>query len=227
MPSGHRKAGGRPRGPHQHPTGERSPGLPLSQEHGRGCGGLGRDRCSLPGPWTFVLCRGGPFPCDFPSASLASTSTVADAYRWLNHTVGNRTVVDEGYYYLNNFDNILNSFGECRGPKQDSPRGTPPLSPQAPDMAEQSCLRPPLPQPLATVSRVPSSLSGACGLPGPRGAVQARRQPSLTAGSHSWEQKSPALCRKGYSPMLGSAPPVTTPHRRVGRSHTNLPRCLH
>ncbi|XP_025789419.1 two pore calcium channel protein 1 [Puma concolor] len=41
---------------------------------------------------------------------VESTSTVADAYRWLNHTVGNRTVVDEGYYYLNNFDNILNSF---------------------------------------------------------------------------------------------------------------------
>uniref|UniRef100_A0A8C6E3A8 Two pore segment channel 1 n=1 Tax=Moschus moschiferus TaxID=68415 RepID=A0A8C6E3A8_MOSMO len=41
---------------------------------------------------------------------MASTSTVADAYRWLNHTVGNRTIVEEGYYYLNNFDNILNSF---------------------------------------------------------------------------------------------------------------------
>ena len=39
---------------------------------------------------------------------------MAGAYRWLNHTVGNRTVVEEGYYYLNNFDNILNSFGECR-----------------------------------------------------------------------------------------------------------------
>lgn len=60
----------------------------------------------------------------FPSApvSLASTSTVADAYRWLNHTVGNKTVVDEGYYYLNNFDNILNSFGECRGHRRDSPQ---------------------------------------------------------------------------------------------------------
>ncbi|XP_058387456.1 two pore channel protein 1 isoform X3 [Diceros bicornis minor] len=41
---------------------------------------------------------------------MASTSTVADAYRWLSHTEGNRTVVEEGYYYLNNFDNILNSF---------------------------------------------------------------------------------------------------------------------
>ncbi|XP_061865953.1 two pore channel protein 1 isoform X3 [Colius striatus] len=41
---------------------------------------------------------------------MASSSTVADSYRWLNHTVGNKTVVEEGYYYLNNFDNILNSF---------------------------------------------------------------------------------------------------------------------
>ncbi|KAM4807521.1 two pore channel protein 1 [Rhinophrynus dorsalis] len=37
-------------------------------------------------------------------------STVADSYRWINHTVGNRTHVEEGYYYLNNFNNILNSF---------------------------------------------------------------------------------------------------------------------
>ncbi|XP_041079189.1 two pore calcium channel protein 1-like isoform X2 [Polyodon spathula] len=41
---------------------------------------------------------------------MASTSTVADSYRLLNYTVGNRTVVEEGYYYLNNFNNILNSF---------------------------------------------------------------------------------------------------------------------
>ncbi|XP_068937696.1 two pore channel protein 1 isoform X5 [Petaurus breviceps papuanus] len=41
---------------------------------------------------------------------LLSTSTVADSYRWINRTVGNKTSVDEGYYYLNNFDNILNSF---------------------------------------------------------------------------------------------------------------------
>ncbi|XP_044304860.1 two pore calcium channel protein 1 isoform X2 [Varanus komodoensis] len=37
-------------------------------------------------------------------------STVADAYRWVNRTVGNRTVMEEGYYYLNNFNNILSSF---------------------------------------------------------------------------------------------------------------------
>lgn len=46
---------------------------------------------------------------------------MADAYRWLNHTVGNRTVVEDGYYYLNNFDNILNSFGECRNLRRDTP----------------------------------------------------------------------------------------------------------
>ncbi|NXH10208.1 TPC1 protein, partial [Bucco capensis] len=42
--------------------------------------------------------------------NCCNTSTVADSYRWVNHTVGNKTVVEEGYYYLNNFDNILNSF---------------------------------------------------------------------------------------------------------------------
>lgn len=50
----------------------------------------------------------------FVLLSPPSTSTVADSYRWLNHTVGNKTVVEEGYYYLNNFDNILNSFGKGR-----------------------------------------------------------------------------------------------------------------
>lgn len=48
----------------------------------------------------------------FVLVSPTSTSTVADSYRWVNHTVGNKTVVEEGYYYLNNFDNILNSFGK-------------------------------------------------------------------------------------------------------------------
>ncbi|NWI70315.1 TPC1 protein, partial [Todus mexicanus] len=42
--------------------------------------------------------------------NCCNTSTVADSYRWVNHTIGNKTVVEEGYYYLNNFDNILNSF---------------------------------------------------------------------------------------------------------------------
>ncbi|XP_047684812.1 two pore channel protein 1 isoform X3 [Prionailurus viverrinus] len=53
---------------------------------------------------------GMEFFCGILYPNCCNTSTVADAYRWLNHTVGNRTVVDEGYYYLNNFDNILNSF---------------------------------------------------------------------------------------------------------------------
>ena len=66
-----------------------------------------------------VLCQGDQLSCNLPPpVSPASTSTVADAYRWLNHTVGNRTVVEEGYYYLNNFDNILNSFGEYRKPRR-------------------------------------------------------------------------------------------------------------
>ncbi|XP_040207854.1 two pore calcium channel protein 1 [Rana temporaria] len=42
--------------------------------------------------------------------NCCNTSTVADSYRFLNHTVGNHTLMDEGYYYLNNFDNILISF---------------------------------------------------------------------------------------------------------------------
>lgn len=37
-------------------------------------------------------------------------STVADSYRQINVTFGNRTVLEEGYYYLNNFNNILSSF---------------------------------------------------------------------------------------------------------------------
>nr|XP_008003008.2 two pore calcium channel protein 1 isoform X3 [Chlorocebus sabaeus] len=57
---------------------------------------------------------GMEFFCGIVFPNCCNMSTVADAYRWRNHTVGNRTVVEEGYYYLNNFDNILNSFG-CRG----------------------------------------------------------------------------------------------------------------
>ncbi|KAB1255793.1 Two pore calcium channel protein 1 [Camelus dromedarius] len=53
---------------------------------------------------------GMEFFCGILYPNCCNMSTVADAYRWLNHTVGNRTVVEEGYYYLNNFDNILNSF---------------------------------------------------------------------------------------------------------------------
>ncbi|XP_051032495.1 two pore channel protein 1 [Phodopus roborovskii] len=42
--------------------------------------------------------------------NCCNSSTVADAYRFINHTVGNKTKIEDGYYYLNNFDNILNSF---------------------------------------------------------------------------------------------------------------------
>ncbi|XP_068095980.1 two pore channel protein 1 [Hyperolius riggenbachi] len=42
--------------------------------------------------------------------NCCNTSTVAESYRFLNHTVGNHSQIDEGYYYLNNFDNILISF---------------------------------------------------------------------------------------------------------------------
>ncbi|XP_023384005.1 two pore calcium channel protein 1 isoform X3 [Pteropus vampyrus] len=53
---------------------------------------------------------GMEFFCGILYPNCCNSSTVADAYRWLNHTVGNRTIVEDGYYYLNNFDNILNSF---------------------------------------------------------------------------------------------------------------------
>ncbi|XP_028679851.1 two pore channel protein 1 isoform X1 [Erpetoichthys calabaricus] len=42
--------------------------------------------------------------------NCCNTSTVADSYRLVNYTIGNRTVIEEGYYYLNNFNNILSSF---------------------------------------------------------------------------------------------------------------------
>ncbi|XP_063059065.1 two pore channel protein 1 isoform X2 [Engraulis encrasicolus] len=42
--------------------------------------------------------------------NCCNESTVAESYRYLNTTVGNRTVLQDGYYYLNNFDNILSSF---------------------------------------------------------------------------------------------------------------------
>lgn len=44
--------------------------------------------------------------------STFSGSTVAASYRQINSTQGNKTVLEEGYYYLNNFDNILSSFGK-------------------------------------------------------------------------------------------------------------------
>uniref|UniRef100_A0A8B9CQX4 Two pore segment channel 1 n=1 Tax=Anser brachyrhynchus TaxID=132585 RepID=A0A8B9CQX4_9AVES len=59
--------------------------------------------------------------------NCCNTSTVADSYRWVNHTVGNKTVVEEGYYYLNNFDNILNSFGKGSFELKHSPNAQLPV----------------------------------------------------------------------------------------------------
>lgn len=79
---------------------------------------------SRPGPGLdlHALVCGGDQGVTLPPL-LRSTSTVADAYRWLNHTMGNGTVLEEGYYYLNNFDNILNSFGEWE--LQEGPPASP------------------------------------------------------------------------------------------------------
>ncbi|XP_072443460.1 two pore channel protein 1 isoform X2 [Chiloscyllium punctatum] len=41
--------------------------------------------------------------------NCCNNSMVADFYRWKNQTIGDRTVI-QGYYSLNNFNNILNSF---------------------------------------------------------------------------------------------------------------------
>ncbi|XP_061624134.1 two pore channel protein 1 isoform X2 [Phyllopteryx taeniolatus] len=42
--------------------------------------------------------------------NCCNASTVADSYKQINVTHGNKTVLEEGYYYLNNFNNILSSF---------------------------------------------------------------------------------------------------------------------
>ncbi|XP_048875966.1 two pore channel protein 1 isoform X2 [Brienomyrus brachyistius] len=53
---------------------------------------------------------GMEFFADVVYPNCCNTSTVADSYKKINITVGNHTVLDEGYYYLNNFNNILSSF---------------------------------------------------------------------------------------------------------------------
>lgn len=53
---------------------------------------------------------GMEFFADVIYPNCCNTSTVADSYRQINVTIGNRTVLEEGYYYLNNFNNILSSF---------------------------------------------------------------------------------------------------------------------
>ncbi|KAL7392296.1 hypothetical protein ABVT39_022490 [Epinephelus coioides] len=53
---------------------------------------------------------GMEFFADVVYPNCCNTSTVAESYRLRNITDGNRTVLEEGYYYLNNFNNILSSF---------------------------------------------------------------------------------------------------------------------
>ncbi|XP_023149923.1 two pore channel protein 1 isoform X2 [Amphiprion ocellaris] len=53
---------------------------------------------------------GMEFFADVVYPNCCNTSTVADSYRQINITFGNKTVLEEGYYYLNNFNNILSSF---------------------------------------------------------------------------------------------------------------------
>ncbi|KAK1892390.1 Two pore calcium channel protein 1 [Dissostichus eleginoides] len=53
---------------------------------------------------------GMEFFADVVYPNCCNTSTVADSYRLRNVTIGNKTVLQEGYYYLNNFNNILSSF---------------------------------------------------------------------------------------------------------------------
>ncbi|KAG7280895.1 hypothetical protein CRUP_009181 [Coryphaenoides rupestris] len=53
---------------------------------------------------------GMEFFADVIYPNCCNASTVADSYRLINVTIGNRTVLEEGYYYLNNFNNILSSF---------------------------------------------------------------------------------------------------------------------
>ncbi|KAM9823074.1 two pore channel protein 1 [Syngnathus typhle] len=53
---------------------------------------------------------GMEFFADYIHPNCCNTSTVADYYRQDVITIGNKTVVEGGYYYLNNFNNILSSF---------------------------------------------------------------------------------------------------------------------
>uniref|UniRef100_A0A672NVF5 Two pore segment channel 1 n=1 Tax=Sinocyclocheilus grahami TaxID=75366 RepID=A0A672NVF5_SINGR len=53
---------------------------------------------------------GMEFFADVVYPNCCNTSRVADSYRQKNVTIGNRTMLEEGYYYLNNFNNILSSF---------------------------------------------------------------------------------------------------------------------
>ncbi|CAG5922819.1 unnamed protein product [Menidia menidia] len=53
---------------------------------------------------------GMEFFADVIYPNCCNTSTVADSYKLINDTSANKTVLEDGYYYLNNFNNILSSF---------------------------------------------------------------------------------------------------------------------
>lgn len=61
----------------------------------------------------FFVIVGMEFFCGIVFFNCCNMSIVVDVYCWCNYIVGNRIVVEEGYYYFNNFDNIFNSFGRC------------------------------------------------------------------------------------------------------------------
>ena len=202
--------GGKSGGSHQHPGDS-----PWDRKTGKRAGGWGwwvlrrKPGWSRPdaprsdlGLFKFsVLCQGDQLSCNLPPpVSPASTSTVADAYRWLNHTVGNRTVVEEGYYYLNNFDNILNSFGEYRKPR----RAVAPTGPRCRgvQLAEAS------PSPGHVPRLLESSLAPTEPLIcHPRAHSVARFSCICCPFPSIGEQQSFTLGWEGYSLMLGSHPP--------------------
>lgn len=131
---------------------------------------------------------------------------MADAYRWLNRTMGNRTVVEEGYYYLNNFDNILNSFGECRNPGQACRLCHHRSQVGWVELSEAST-----PKLFATLPRVLSGPDG--GLPGFGGTGQAPGltwPPGFTAFpivcSVLESRRTSCLAGRGCSLMLGNLP---------------------
>ena len=120
--------------------------------------------------------------------------------------------MEEGYYYLNNFDNILNSFGECRKPRW----AVVPTGPRCwgVQLAEDS------PSPGRLPHLLESSLAPMEPLVCPAwGAAQARPQGSLgrqvflhlLSFPSIGEQQSFTLGWDGYSLMLGSHPPCHNP----------------
>ena len=132
--------------------------------------------------------------------------------------------MEEGYYYLNNFDNILNSFGERRGHGRDLP-GLLPLSPQGPDVLQQGCLRPPLQS--CWPHFLESSLARREGVVAQPRGCRPGRIPGLSqplsfppfSDTFSVSGSTRALCfpRGGHAAQCwGAAPLVTTPQLQGG-----------